>query len=310
MTGSSTEVIAVDIGGTSIKAARMRADGQIVARVSAPTPTAGGSEVFEATCSLIDSFEPGTDDVRALGVVAPGTISGGVVEFAPNIGWREFPLTSLLSQRYAKPIAIGHDVAAAAIGDATFGTRSADALFVALGTGIAVAHVRGGAVQPGATNRAGELGHAVLRPDGEPCRCGQRGCLEVYASAAAITRRYNALTGRTVTDAATVIALVPTDTAARQVWHDAIDLLATALASAICLIDPAAVVLGGGLSLTGDTLVDELKSAIGERLTWRPVPLIEATPLGTDAGLAGACVLAQQACLTSEFEPGRKVSAP
>jgi glucokinase len=142
---------------------------------------------------------------------------------------------------------------------------------------------------------AGELGHISVAAAGEPCDCGQLGCLEVYASAAGIARRYAGATGNTGRDgldAAAVVARVATDPVAAGVWAQAIDALSHALATAVLLLDPATVVLGGGLALAGAALFDPVRAGLQARLRWRPAPEVRPALLGADAGRAGAALLA------------------
>jgi len=168
---------------------------------------------------------------------------------------------------------------------------------VALGTGIGTGHVRDGRVATGATGGAGELGHIPVYPDGEPCACGQRGCLEVYASAAAVARRY-AVSRAAVGDpdphanADAVVARLDSDPVARAVWVKAIEALALALATTTLLVDPGLIVLGGGLARAGDALRGPLSGRLSARLAWRAPPPIELSALGTDAGWRGAGLLA------------------
>src|SRR5581483_9082752 len=110
-------------------------------------------------------------------------------EFAVNVPWRGEPVRDRVRAALALPTAVAWDVGAAAVAEsAELGAR--DVLFVSLGTGVASSHVVDGMPRSGATGRAGEIGHCPVRPDGDLCACGQRGCLEAYASAAAIARRY------------------------------------------------------------------------------------------------------------------------
>jgi glucokinase len=187
--------VAIDLGGTSMKGALVAADGAVLARVDAPTPAAaGGAAVLAAVVDLARTLAAADRSARVVGAAAvtPGQVHGGVVRFAANLGWRDVPLAAELSAALGVPAAVEHDAAGAALAEASYGNRSGDCLFVALGTGIGAGHVRDGRVAAGSTGGAGELGHIPVYPDGEPCACGQRGCLEVYASAAAVARRYAA----------------------------------------------------------------------------------------------------------------------
>jgi glucokinase len=132
-----------------------------------------------------------------------------------------------------------------------------------------------------------------VHPDGEACPCGQRGCLERYASAAAITRAYAAAGGPPGTSAADVARRRSTDPAAGRAWDRAVEALAIALASATMLLDPEVVALAGGLSEAGDALIAPLRDALERRVRWRPAPRVVLSPLGARAGLLGAALLAR-----------------
>jgi len=300
-------VVAIDLGGSSMKGALVAADGTALARIDAPTPAAaGGRAVLAAALDLARRLAGAADPGSVVGAaaIAPGQVHEGVVLFAANVGFRDVPLAAELSAALGVPAAVQHDAAGAALAEAAHGSRGADCLFVALGTGIGSGHVRGGAVATGSTGGAGELGHIPVYPDGEPCACGQLGCLEVYASAAGVARRYavarRAAAANADADAATdrdagadaVVARLDTDPVARAVWAKAIEALALALATTTLLVDPGVIVLGGGLAGAGDALLKPLSGRLAARLAWRQPPPLELSTLGMDAGWRGASLLA------------------
>ena len=195
-------VLAVDVGGTSFKAALIDASGRRLFADTAPT----GGAVGEAVFARLDAFVGGCVaagaslgvTAGAIGLIAPGMDeSTGHVIFAANLGWRDFPLGPRLSKRYALPVAAGHDVRTAGLAEALLGAARGlpESVMVMIGTGIAASLVSHGQPVVGARGMAGEIGHAPVYPDGEPCACGQIGCLETYASASAIARRYRTLGG-------------------------------------------------------------------------------------------------------------------
>ncbi len=299
-----SSVVAVDVGGTTIKGAVVSAAGEMLRPSETETPVASGpDEVVRAvrafTRSLVDAAgSAGTGapgEVAAVGVVVPGSVdaANGVARFAANIGWRDVPLRSLVSDDTGLPAVLDHDVRAAGLAEATLGSTGGvgDALLVVIGTGIAGHLTVAGQPVSGSTGVAGEIGHVPVWPDGEPCPCGQRGCLERYASASGISRRYLDRTGRTA-GADEILLLRPDDVVAEQVWREAIEALAVALASYTMLLDPEVVVIGGGLSRAGTQLLEPLRAALSERVGWRPCPRLELSTLGARAGLLGAAILA------------------
>jgi glucokinase len=306
---SAPAVVAIDVGGTGIKLALV--DGSGVAREQAQlaTPVADGpAAVVEAVRGAAAKLA--VPQAVALGIVVPGEVdvAAGVARYSANIGWRDVPLRALLSADLGLPVVLDHDVRAAGLAERTLGRAAgvADCLLVVAGTGIAGVLIAGGATVRGATDLAGELGHIPVYPDGELCACGQRGCLETYASAAAIARRYAARTGAAPdaaqpASAADVVATRGTDPAAAAVWAEATEALGIALATYTMLLDPALIVLGGGLAAAGDALLEPVREVLAARLTWRPPPRLTLSPLGGRAGLSGAALLAWQAVGRTDF---------
>jgi glucokinase len=162
-----------------------------------------------------------------------------------------------------------------------------------IGTGISGEVRVAGRTVLGAGAAAGELGHAPVWPDGEPCPCGQRGCLERYASAAAISRRYAERHGTAIFESAGAIAgRLDHDPVARRIWTEAVEALAIAFASYTMIVDPTMIVIAGGLSGAGEALVAPLRIALAERVVWRDPPAVRVSPLGARGGLIGAALTA------------------
>lgn len=294
-------VVALDVGGTGIKAVLIDEAGAVGTSLELPTPVADGpSAVVDAVRAA--ALKLAGPDVVAAGVVVPGSVdvASGTARYATNIGWHDVPLRELVSADLGVPVVLDHDVRAAGLAERVLGRAHgmSDCLVVVIGTGIAGVIVSAGTHVRGATDLAGEIGHVAVRPDGEVCACGQRGCLETYASASAIARRYASLAGEAGHPAATardVIDRKETDPAAAQVWRDATEALGVALASYTMLLDPQLIVLGGGLSAAGDTLLQPVRAALESRLSWRAAPTVELSPLGARAGVFGAAILGWQA---------------
>lgn len=234
----------------------------------------------------------------AAGVAVPGIVDAehGIAAYAANLGWRDVPLRALLTERLAGvPVALGHDVRTGGLAEGRIGAgRGADRfLFVPLGTGIAGAIGIAGRVEAGAHGFAGEIGHIVVRPGGTPCPCGQHGCLERYASAAAVSEAWAAACGDPDTDAADCAKAVRSgDPRAVQVWQNAVDALADGLVTALTLLDPRTLIIGGGLAEAGETLFTPLREAVRQRVTFQKLPTIVPAALGDTAGCLGAGLLA------------------
>jgi glucokinase len=289
-------VLAVDVGGTTIKAEVVASGGTVAAAGSVPTPR--GAAAFDAVAELGSRL---MKDVPAesAGVVVPGIVDRArrVAVYSANIGWSSVPAGALLEQAWGIPVALDHDVTAAGLAEWRTGAGQgcANVAFVVIGTGIAAAIVAGGRPFRSAGDRQpGEIGHVVVRPDGPPCSCGARGCVEAIASAAAISRAYAAATGSPVASALDVErAALAGDARAQAVWDDAIAALADGLIILTALFAPERIVLGGGLAHAGAFLLDPLTVALASRVCVQPLPSLVLAQHGMRAGLAGAALLAR-----------------
>ncbi len=298
-------VLGLDVGGTALKAVAIAEDGAILRRAQAPTDRGAGHEaVIDNAVRLLDDLR-GTlrDDGHApqsIGVVVPGVVdeAAGIATFSANLGWRDVPVRRLLESRLGLPVTLGHDVRAGAMAEGAVGSAQAvrEYAFLAIGTGIAAALVLDGRIWRGAHGLAGELGHVQVASAGAMCACGKRGCLETVASAAAIASRYNTQRGAgSDVDAAGVWARrAEGDAVAAEVWAEAIDALARALAQMQAMVDIDLIVLGGGLAGAGEELLAMLASAIGRRLTFEHRPRLALAALGDQAGCIGAAMLARR----------------
>ncbi|MDG4833721.1 ROK family protein [Solwaraspora sp. WMMD1047] len=297
-------VVALDVGGTSIKSGLVGTDGTSRYTERHPTGADRGPDAVVATIGAVADGLAGrarADGLTpvAVGVAVPGVVdeATGTAVWSANLGFRDVPLRELVGTRLGLPTALGHDVRAGGLAEARLGAArgSRHVLFVAIGTGIAAAHVVAGAAFAGAHGAAGEIGHIVVRPDGPVCGCGQRGCLEAVASAAAVGRRYTELTGEPAT-AADVAARAarggPGDEVAARVWRETVEALADGLLIGQALYDTETIVLGGGLAEAGAHLLDPLHAALRQRLTFHREPRLVPAALGDEAGRLGAALLA------------------
>ncbi|MER8085810.1 ROK family protein [Streptomyces sp. NPDC058316] len=297
-------VIALDVGGTGMKAALVGADGALLYEARRATGRERGPDAvvesilaFAADLRAYGEEHLGESAVAA-GVAVPGIVDAenGIAVYASNLGWRDVPMRDLLGERLGGvPVALGHDVRTGGLAEGRIGAgKGADRfLFVPLGTGIAGAIGITGTIESGAHGYAGEIGHIVVRPDGPDCGCGQRGCLETLASASAVTRAWAAASGDPTADAADCAKAVESgDPAAVEVWRNAVDALAAGLVTALTLLDPRALIIGGGLAEAGETLFTPLRAAVEERVTFQKLPHIVPAALGDTAGCLGAGLLA------------------
>jgi len=306
-------VIAVDVGGTTIKGAVVSRDGEFVHELSRATPCEHGSEAVTAELlAVISELREREPAAAAVGVVVPGAVDpvNGIARFSANLGFRDVPLRDLVTAATGLPALLDHDVRAAGVAERTVGVTAgvSDYLLAVIGTGIAGVLDSGGQNIRGASGIAGELGHVPVWPDGDLCPCGQRGCLERYASAASVSRRYAELSGRTLS-AVDVVARCADDATAAQVWREATEALAIAFATCTMLLDPAMIVLGGGLSEAGEALLAPVRGELAERVVWREPPPVRLSGLGARAGRVGAAVLAWRLLGVEEFGSWERWSA-
>ncbi len=302
--------VGLDVGGTKIAAARVAADGTILARERLDTPADDMAATLEAMVSAARSVMTG--DVVAVGIGAAGLVESatGVLRFAPNLAWRDAPLVAHVGEALGLRVFADNDANVAAWGEYRFGAGRGHAcmLMVTVGTGIGGGIVAGGELYRGAHGFAAEIGHIIVEPDGPACGCGNRGCWEQVASGQAIARSGSAeasrdpggaiaraaagatVTGRHVTEAARA-----GDAAAAAILTEVGRRLGEGLAGLANVLDPSLIVVGGGAAEAGDLLLVPARVAFAsaiEARSHRPeVPIVGAS-LGTDAGVVGAATLA------------------
>jgi glucokinase len=287
-----------------MKAALVGADGTLLYEARRPTGRERGPEaviasVLDFAASLREAgVRQQGHAAEAVGIAVPGVVDEvkGIAGYSANIGWRDVPMRELLAERLGGlPVALGHDLRCGGLAEGRLGAgRGQDRfLFLALGTGIAAAIGIEGRIEAGAHGCAGEIGHVVVRQGGRPCPCGQVGCLETEASAAAVARAWAEASGEPkATAAQCAMAVVAGDLRACVVWQATVDALADGLVPALALLDPRVMIVGGGLAEAGETLLVPLRCAIEQRLTFHQLPAIVPAALGDAAGCLGAGLLA------------------
>ena len=299
--GPGAAVLAFDVGGTDMKAALIDETGRMLEleRVRTPVSATGGvDEIFDEIGRLATVFGARHPSLipRAGGLLVPGYVDddSGVGVFSENLGWHDVPFRDRASALLGMPVAFSHDVRGAGEAEYRLGAAApfSDVVVMAIGTGIAGAIFLSGAIHVGG-GLAGEMGHSIVA-DGPDCACGGRGCLEAVASAGAIARRYNALTGQSVPGAKEVLERAAAgDPDANAVWESALDALALDLSHTVALLAPEAIVLGGGLANAGDRLFEPLRQRLDALLTFQKRPLLLPASIGENAGVIGAALKAR-----------------
>ncbi|MEO3869798.1 ROK family transcriptional regulator [Nonomuraea sp. B12E4] len=224
--------------------------------------------------------------ITGAALAVPGTVEGDLLRSAPHLGWRDVRVEGPTDL----PFAIDNEANLAALGELWFGSRAAvDFLYVSGEIGIGAGLVVGGTVFRGTLGLAGELGHVVVRPDGPGCRCGGRGCLEVYAG-------QDALLGTLPTVASLVSLLESGDRRALAACRRAGHALGVALTSAVHLLDPGRIVLGGIYAPLYRWLEEPVAAGLGDRLGQMrgTPPTLLVSEIGPDAAVLGAAGLVIQ----------------
>ena len=313
--------LGIDVGGTGLKVGVVDENGRVLAQ--GETPTLVGRPYQEiirdmATCSLktLEGAGYTVDDVVSVGIGIPGIADAktGVVVFCTNLGWKDIPLREELQKYIDKPVYIDNDATVAGYAESVAGVSAGchSSVFVTLGTGVGGGIVIGGRPWSGFHGIGSEIGHMTMEIDGEPCTCGNYGCVERYTSATAIIRMarqavlqhpesmiyalcggdVDAITAKMVFDAAK-----EGDSIGTKVFRKYVDNLSIALYSIIAFLDPEMIVLGGGVSRAGAFLLDAVRERLPRYLLFKSMPYsrIELAQLGADAGIIGAAMLGRPA---------------
>ena len=306
---------AVDLGGTSLRAAVVDADGEISGFVTRATEAADGPDavierIVAALHDALGRASVNLADLAAVGIGAPGPLDWqtGVIHEAPNLpGWRAVPLAARVGQAVGLPAFLENDANAAALAEFQYGVgRGAlNMLYVTVSTGVGGGLILDGQLWHGAYGSAGEFGHMTVDFDGPRCDCGNRGCVEAIAAgpdiaawvgeqiAAGRASRLQAgadLTGRDVVEAARQgdeLAVSALARAGRAVGFGVINVAH--------LVNLDMVVIGGGIANAGALLFDPLRAAVREHLLVSTAPNLRVEPwsLGENVGLLGAAAAAR-----------------
>jgi glucokinase len=310
-------VLGIDIGGTKVALAVGNAEGVVRAERRRPTEPTGRARddvarIADDARSLLAEAGLGADDVACVGVSVPGPMDPvtGVLHRPPNLpGWDEVPVRAWLEQELCRPARLENDANAAALAEARFGAGRgfAHVVYLTMSTGVGAGLVLGGRLHRGHAAAAGEVGHAPVEWEGEPCACGMRGCLEAYVGGAAWTRRLRAVApeaSRAVQRAGGRAAVRPEHVVEAAREGDAFalaelarynDYLARGIVGLVLTLAPDVVVLGTIPTAAGDALcLDPVRAQVrrhvwpifAEGLEIRPAAL--GARLATFAGLCAA----------------------
>jgi glucokinase len=323
MTTHEQLVVGVDVGGTKVAAGLVDSQGKILAQVRAPMAArASATEGLACVSAALDSLfsaQPETRAaVRAIGICAPGPLdpAAGVVLNPPNLPcWHNYPVVAEAQRQFGVPVKLENDANAAALAEAMWGAgRGFQSVFYAtIGTGIGTGLIFDQKIFGGRSGAAGEGGHMSVDYRGPLCGCGKPGCIEALASGPAIGRRARAALAGLESRESIIFQLADSkidavtpelvaqadslgDTTARKILRETVDMLAIWLSNIIDLLEPDAIVMGGGAAALLRPLQDELRN---ETIRFSLNPrrekiLILPAHYGADAGVAGGAALCFQ----------------
>ena len=301
--------IAVDLGGTHIRAAAYRR-GETDPIKHHKTKTRSGEEsVFGRLLHLIEEVIPTDENITAIGVAAPGPLDPrtGIILETPNIQeWKNYPLGEKLSAHFKVPVYLGNDANLAVLGEWRYGAGQGHdhLVYLTISTGVGGGVISNGHLLEGQLGLAGELGHATILADGPVCSCGKKGHLEALASGTSIASyvemqlaegtESSLRSGVKRTAESIAEAAREGDALAISAYQRAGKYLGIGVATFLHIFNPTIVILGGGVSQSGDLLMVPFRASLREHV-FNPAyleNLITTTAaLGDDAGLLGALAL-------------------
>jgi glucokinase len=325
--------VGVDLGGTNLRIAAVDSSGKILEKITTGTEVARGRDrVIDEMCVAVQTLalkHKAALELDGIGVGVPGIIdmASGMVRQSPNLpGWEDYPVREEIERRLATTVVLENDANAAALGEKWLGAAAEvdDMCMITLGTGVGGGVVLGGHVWHGMTGMAGELGHVNVDPDGPPCGCGSRGCLEQFASATAVKRMaLEAISTGNAPELSRAMNSDPEfsskvvhhmatqgDQPAREIFDRVGGALGLAISGLVNIFNLPMYVIGGGVSSAWDAFSPALfrelhRCSFVYRATapiqgnddkvqprrGRPSTIITCALLGSDAGLIGAARL-------------------
>ena len=285
--------IGIDLGGTKIEGVLVDEEFQVIERKRVPTNQNNGYEsILETIQDLVSDLKK-NNEKTSIGVCTPGALSkeSGLIKNSNTQCLIGKDLKNDLEKILDQEISIENDANCFALAEARLGAaKNHDTVFgVIMGTGVGGGLVIDGKIHSGRTNIAGEWGHHCIKPNGNECYCGRKGCVETYISGPALEKKWNELTNQNIS-VADIVKNSQEDT--YKTWkNEFLENFGLSMANVIDILDPDAIVLGGGLSNIS-FLYDEGKNLVYENVFSDTVdtPILK-NQLGDSAGVFGACIL-------------------
>lgn len=307
-------ILGIDIGGTQTTVGVADEAGKLLLHKQIPTPNVLGPHenlrsISNAAHEVVDACRC---RVKAIGIGCGGPLdrkTGTLHEVSNLPGWKGLCLTEMFSAEFGAPAYLDNDATAAALGEARFGAgRGVDSfVYFTISTGIGGGIVIRGKPYRGCGDNAGEFGHMKISSDGPPCNCGDKGCLEAYASGTSIARIAREGIGLHLDSTLATVGDITAEVVARAaaegdayaalVWNEAMRSLGVGIANVINAFNPRRVILGGGVTRAGGLLLDPVKATVAKRAMQAlakdvDVVIAENGPL---TGLLGAIAVAMEA---------------
>lgn len=302
--------VGIDVGGMSIKAGIVNEDGEILAKASVESPVHSGDAMvrgmYDAMLQALERASVSKDSVTAVGIGSSGICDNerGEILYSGNIAYDHTPVREFFRKHMDARIDVENDANCAAIGEYFAASRNDNCrsfIFVVIGTGVGGGIIINNKLFTGFNGAAGEVGHILLEKDGRPCGCGRLGCWEAYASVSALIRDAKEKGGYFDT-LSTIDGKAPFEAAAKgcpeavEVRDKWIEKVAAGVCDLINIFQPDRLVIGGGISREGETLLAPIRKYVSENVYTYAIPglkqtEISAAALGNDAGIVGAAFL-------------------
>ncbi len=286
--------LAIDLGGTQLRAAIVNEAGEVLSRASFATDVQGGPKAIIPqilAAAEAAGVSKSREKIIGCGICAPGPLdseAGTIIGIPTLPGWEDFPLRAALAEALGLPVVLENDGIAAANGEwkSGAGRGLSHLVYVTVSTGIGGGVVVDGRLMRGRRGMAGHVGHLMIDPNGPRCACGGKGCFEAHASGTALGEAGKA---HGFEDAKTIVTAARAgDIAALALMDAEASHLAYGFASLVHLYSPQKLIIGGGVSQALDLMAARLRARLSELVMppFRDVALVRAA-LGDDAGLAG-----------------------
>ena len=314
--------VGIDLGGTNVKIGLFDSALKLVCKTSVPTEADMGPDVVidkmtQTVEQLVTDEGFALSDIIAVGIGTPGPAkySEGIIIRSTNMPkFKNVPICKMLNEKLGAPVVFDNDANVACWGEYAVGAGKGveNMVFFTLGTGIGGGIISNGELVHGCAENAAELGHMIIYPDGRKCNCGQRGCVEAYASADSTARRAREAVEagaesslrKVLDETATITSkdiyehLAAGDNLAKKITDGTAKALAITCINMLHTTEPRRIVFAGGMIAAGDALLERIREYFDEHI-WsikkESVEIVFAT-LGEDAGIIGAAALAEHTC--------------